>query len=271
MPLTGLTEGEIKTLEDSLLARVPEGDAIGNTTLQRGLEGIDRRWTTDLFWAIRNRLIERGHLERGKGKGGSVRRARNIAAVQSRPAAAEPVVSQIQAERDLYGPMIKVIKENWSIDAGLDTVIVEITAQGGRRPDGKWSRPDITLASYKTFPYVPGRHFDLITFEIKPTDTVDVTVVYEALAHRRAATRAYALLHIPGTSRAALDDVLDEIILEAKRVGVGVIVAENPANYETWEELVEAARYDPDPQRLNDFLGTQVSQGFREQFVKWFR
>jgi hypothetical protein len=205
------------------------------------------------------------------GRGGSVRRVKTVPAPVDTPAVAQPIAQQIQAERDLYEPMAKVIRENWSPEFGLDAVIFEITAQGGRRSDGKWSRPDVTLASYKTYPYVPGRHFDLITFEVKPTEGLDVTVVYEALAHRRAATRAYALLHIPDDTRAEVEEVLEEICVEAKRVGVGVIVAANPGNYETWETIVEATRHEPEPQRLNDFLAKQVSQGFREQIVRWFR
>ncbi len=271
MPLTGLSEEQINNYEQALLEKIPEETAIGNTNLRKSLSKGSKGWNQTLFWAIRNRLIERGYLERVKGKGGSVRRVRPLTVVDDAQAAAEPIVQQIHEERDLYEPMAKVIMENWSPDSGLDAVIVEVTAQGGRRPDGKWSRPDVTLASYKTYPYVPGRHFDLITFEIKPANGLDVTVVYEALAHRRAATRAYALLHIADERRATLEEVLDEIILEAKRVGIGVIVAGDPADYESWEELIQAPRYEPEPQRLNDFLAKQVSQGFREQIVKWFR
>ena len=146
---------------------------------------------------------------------------------------------------------------------------MDITAQDGRRPDGKWTRPGVTLASYKTYPYVPGRHFDLITFEIKPHDSLDVTVVYETLS--RAATRSYAVLHVPAASQAALQEVVDEICLEAKRVGIGVLVAGVPHDHQTWEELVEATRIEPDPQRMNDFLAKQFSQGFREKIISWFR
>lgn len=272
MPLTGLSIQEIERYESTLMDRVPAATSIGNTALLRLLVSADNTWTKDRYFAIRNRLIERGHLDLGRGKGGSVRRARVAPTIIQEIQAAVPIPdARLQSERELYEPMFKVIKADWSPDNGLDPVLAEITAQGGRRPDGKWTRPDITLASYKTYPYVPGRHFDLITFEIKPHDSLDVTVVYEALAHRRAATRSYAVLHVPPESQAALQEVVDEICLEAKRVGIGVIVAENPGDYQTWEELVEATRYEPDPQRMNDFLAKQVSQGFREKIITWFR
>jgi len=95
--------------------------------------------------------------------------------------------------------------------------------------------------------------------------------VYEALGHRRAATKAYALLHVPKDKETESESILDLISQEAKRFGIGVVVARDPGKYDTWEELVEAVRHDPDPERLNDFLAQQVSQGFREQIAKWFK
>lgn len=274
MALEGLSEQEIAEREEQLLARIPATGAIGNVTLRNHLSTLG--WDEDTYWGIRNRLIERGILETGRGKGGSVRRV-SVATAAAQAAAPPPAQpAQIQgdapSERALYAPMADVIRSRWAQDYRLDSHIVEITAQQGARPTGgRWTRPDITVASYKTFAYVPGKHFDLITFEIKPYDTLDVTVIYEALAHRRAATRSYALVHIPDHKQGELQPVLDEVASEAKRFGVGLVVAANPSDYDTWEELVEAVRHEPDPERLNDFLAQQVSQGFREQVVRWFR
>lgn len=174
-------------------------------------------------------------------------------------------------ERDLYAPMASVIEGNWARDYDLNEVIVEVTAQGGRRPDGKWSRPDITLASYKTYLYVPGRHYDIITFEIKPPDAIDITVVYEALAHRRSATKSYALLHVPSDQKQQFEPQLQTIAAEAERVGIGVIEAADPATYDTWEVLVEAVRHEPEPKRLNDFIATQLPKPFQDRFQSWFK
>lgn len=272
MALEGLSEQDIAAREEQLLARVPDSESIGNVSLRGYLSA--QGWDEETYWAVRNRLIERGVLETGRGKGGSVRRVVIATPPQAAPtpAAQIPPLPEASAERDLYAPMLEVIRTKWAQDNRLDSQIAEITAQQGARPTGgRWTRPDITLASYKTFAYVPGKHFDLITFEIKPYDTLDVTVVYEALAHRRAATRSYALVHIPAHKQAELRTVLDEVASEAKRFGVGLLVADNPADYDTWEELVESIRHEPDPERLNDFLAQQVSQGFREQVVRWFR
>lgn len=272
MALEGLTKEQIEEYEQKLLKSVPEVAPIGNVSLR---EKLGRKWTLGLYWEIRNRLIERGLLAAGKGRGGSVRRVQKepvteMADVTSGKTAAE--APAIGVERDLYGPMLEVIRGDWAKDARIDDLVAEITAaQGARQTGGRWTRPDITVASIKTFPYVPGRHFEVITFEVKPIDAVDVTVVYEALGHRRAATKAYALLHVPKDKETESESILDLISQEAKRFGIGVVVARDPGKYDTWEELVEAVRHDPDPERLNDFLAQQVSQGFREQIAKWFK
>ena len=80
----------------------------------------------------------------------------------------------------------------------LDDFVLEITAKQGRRDTGgTWSRLDIVIVSVVTLPFVLGKHLDVTTFEIKPHTQLDVTSVYEALAHLRAATRAYVFLHVP--------------------------------------------------------------------------
>lgn len=278
MALEGLTQEQIDQYEAKLLAGVPPIEPIGNLTLRTDLVSSSG-WSEELYWEIRNRLIERGLLRPGGGRGGSVLRVPSpptlvteLKDVASLDPVIKPDEAVVMAERDLYLPMLEVIKNRWVQDYRLDSLIAEITAaQGSRQTRGKWTRPDITAASFKTYPYVPGRHFDLITFEIKPTDAIDITVIYEALGHRRASTKAYALLHIPDTDRAELETLLSEISLEAKRFGIGLVVAADPSDYDTWEELVEAVRHEPDPERLNDFLAQQVSQGFREQIIKWFK
>lgn len=96
-------------------------------------------------------------------------------------------------------------------------------------------------------------------------------MVYEALGHRRASTRAYALLYVPDEQRTSFSTILDDIEAEAKRHGVGVLIAGKADDYDTWDELVEAPRHTPDPERLNEFLTVQMSQGFRDKIIKWFK
>ena len=127
--------------------------------------------------------------------------------------------------------------------------------------------------------YVPGKHLDVATFEVKGTDWIDVTAIYEALAHRRAATRAYVVFHVPDDKKAKVESILEQVCEEAKRHGVGVIVIEKLDDYETWDERVEAIRTEPAPQRLNDFIAIQLTdfiaiqltEGAKQEILQWFK
>lgn len=279
MSLEGLSPEDIDAREKQLYALVPEFGNISNKTLREKLGGS---WTENLYWAIRNRLIERGILEAGRGYGGIVKRVSIVKAeeavdtfgVSGRNVTVEEKVSEIDfsKEHELYNPIASVLRTHWSKEQGFDNYLVEVTAkQGSRSTGGKWSRPDMTAVGYKTFPYVPGRFLEVITFEVKPTSTTDVAAVYEALAHRRAATRAYVITHMPADKRSLYDSVINAVCEEAKKFGVGVIVAEDPANFDAWDLMLDAERFEPDPDKLNEFIAQQTSDQLKEQIVRWFK
>jgi len=186
--------------------------------------------------------------------------------------AAPGQIASPYSESSLYDPVAKVLGEVWSKDYRLDDFVLEVTAMQGRRDTGgTWSRPDIVVASVSNYPFVPGKHLDITTFEIKPTTAADVTAVYEALAHLRAATRAFVLLHVPAEQEATLQQRIEDVYEEASRHGVGLIVAEKPGDYGTWDFRVEAVRRDTDPMKLNDFIATQLSQESKSKLQKWCR
>jgi hypothetical protein len=265
-----------KDRELDLLDLVPtDGSGIGNTRLLRELE-----WDEDEFWAVRNRLVDRGVLELGRGRGGSVRRVLSVSTVIVPTPGTEPpprydhVVQALErsSEPELYSPIARVLDDKWTKDKRVESAIVQLTAQQGRRATGgRWTRPDVTVATLSTYPYVPGRHFDVVTFEVKPFDAIDVTCVYEALAHLRSATRSYVLIHVPEKQADDLEETLLEICAEAKKHGIGVITFEAPSEYETWDERVEPVRREPEPRKLNDFLAKQFTQEQLEKIVRWFR
>lgn len=275
MSIDELAPEELEQKRQQLLDGVPQGEAIGNKKLRDNLG-----WPEDVYWEVRNLLIENGSLEKGKGKGGSVRRVRVL---EPQDIAAEPSPSTLEQdsvsgaavyskESDLYGPVADVLRTHWSKEQGFDDYVVHVTAlQGARETGGKWSRPDICVFACKTYPYVPNRYFEVITFEVKPLGGADVASVYEALAHRRAATRAYVVAHVPAEQAAECLHALEETVLEAKRWGIGVITVDDPTDFDSWEVLVEAERREPDPGRLNEFIARQTAQETKEQIAKWFK
>lgn len=253
--------------EQQLFDLVPaDGSYVTNPDV-RGRLG----WEPDRYWTVRNSLIDQNLLSVARGRGGLVCR---VLAQQAAPAAAVPVVAPPPPvrEEDLYAPAATVLNGEWAQEKRLERWIVHTTARQGRRETGgRWSRPDLVVVTQSVYPYVPGRHFDVITFEVKPTEALDVTAVYEALAHLRAATKAYVLLHVPDADADRLSEALSEIYSEAKKHGIGVIIFNQPGDFAGWEEMVEPVRQEPDPRRLNDFLATQFEAGQLETLLRWFR
>lgn len=268
MSLEGLSSEEIAKHEAHLLEMVKKFDgSAGNISLLRELE-----WPDDQYWSVRNRLVDSGVLTLGKGKGGSVRIADydegDVSTETSR------VEEERVAEADLYEPLSGLLRERWVKDQRFERSLVEISAKQGRRDTGgTWTRPDLIVVSYTTFLYVPGRHFEVVTFEVKPWDTLDVTGVYEALAHRRAATRAYLLAVVPQSELEleSSEEYLQRIQDEAKMHGVGFVTVTDANDYGTWDERVEAPRHDPAPHSIHDFLSLQLSDGAKENLQTWFR
>ena len=272
MSVSNTPEQEIAQLKEGLILQLRKvGGYAGNMSLMR-----DLTWPPEKYWPIRNKLLDEGRISRGRGRGGSITLVEPTPA--SPPAttvATPPIVEQkYQTEESLYDPIAKVLREKWTSDYRYRESIVEITARQGRRDTGgAWSRPDITIVGMTTFLYLPGRHFDVTTFEVKKQDALDVTAVFEALAHRRASTRSYAAFHTPdykddGDPR---EKQIGIICAEAKKHGIGVILIDNPDDYATWDERVEASRIVPNPEDLNDFIAVQLTEGTKSEVVEWFK
>ncbi len=272
MSIENLSTEQIEEKQQELLNAVPNTDVIGNKALKNKLGNT---WSNQLYWEIRNRLIERGFLETGRGRGGSVKKVVQVAQFsesEQSETTTEQATQEYVKEHDLYVPIADELRKQWTKEQGFDDSRVEITAkQGSKLTGGKWTRPDIIAVGYKTFPYVPGRYLEVITFEIKPFYAIDVAAVYEALAHRRAATRAYLIVHIPKTNTNDFDGAIEAISDESKKFGIGFIVAEDSHDFDTWEVKLEADRIEPDPYRLNEFIAQQTTQELKEQIVRWFK
>ena len=262
--------------EAALFDALPaDGSGVTNPALRQYL-----RWNQNRYFAARDGLVDKGLVVRGRGRGGVIRRSNATqrgaehvvtVVVEGDAADTDMIEAAITNELSLYPPMRAVIEGDWARERRQELLAVEITALGGRRPDGIWSRPDITTVEVRTFEFVPGKHLDVNTFEVKSHNAVNVQAVYEALAHRRAATRSYVLFYIPPERAAALKDDVDDIAAVARTHGIGVVTAADPRDYDTWEELEEAHRVQPDPEKLNDFIAAQLSEHTRSLISRRLR
>lgn len=274
MSLQEKSEAEMSILQEDLLELLEspglDGHA-GNVTLMRKLN-----WPEDQYWSVRDSLVDTGKLVTGRGKGGSVSLVlRNPEVVpESMPVdavieqEAQETASCKKNELALYDPITKVIETSWVKDLGFEQhIIVNTAAQGRRSTGGTWTRPDIVIVGLKFFRHLHRRFVDFITLEVKPSGGFDVTSVYEALAHRRAATQSYVWLHyIKGQDDESL---LERIEKEAEMHGIGLIIASDPSDFKTWETLVEPVRVEPDPSVLDEFIALQLGDDVKKSLAFW--
>jgi hypothetical protein len=250
---------------DILMGYVPAEGAIGNVTLLAKLK--ERGWSEEKYWRVRENLLKDSVLERGKGKGGSVRRClsddhnvpQNNKALRTYP------------EGHLYEPLLKILRADWAREMRIepDQIHFEITARLGKKATGgTWTRPDITAVSVRRFPHLPNSYLDIWTFEVKPVEWLDVTAIFEAAAHASRATRSYALLQIPESVSVPVQELLDRCEREAVRLRVGLITFASASNFETWETRAEAPRLDTAPEALEEFIG-HLSNDARSRLAKW--
>lgn len=175
-------------------------------------------------------------------------------------------------ERDLYPHMRAEIRTRWADESPHDYIepdrFCEVLATHGAKR-GRWNAPDITLIGGKTLPFLPGKFLDVVTFEVK--QWLDITGLYEALSHRTHATHAYLLCcNWPKPWSEPDAGEVGRITREAVRTGVGFILARQPDDYATWEEIAPATRWTPDPELLHEFVADQDQNTLRK-LRRWLR
>lgn len=231
-------------------------------------------WEQGRYFAVRNRLLDKGQVQKAHGGPGgmTVLVAQPEPAPAAAPAEAEPSPSSIQdeynKEKELYDPMLRQIETVWVKEEGYDSSLCRCTAALGKRDTGgKWTRPDITVVAVQKFKFLREPVFDVITFEIKPKGNITVEGVFEALAHRQYTNRSSVIYHITVDD---FDKANEHIRIEtlAEQHGIGLYLAKNPCDYETWVERVRAKRSIPDPQDLNDFIGRTFPPADHDEIIK---
>jgi hypothetical protein len=262
-----VTPDEKKRLSEILLDLVPkDGTSVGNKTLLQNLrQAAKKKQLHDIpdeaYWEVRNDLIARGLVEKGRGRGGSVYRVKHVEAKTGRAGK-----SKIR-EAALYSMVGQYIEKTWVKDNGISEFVLERTAsQGKRKTGGKWTRPDFALIALKSFTYIPGKVLELITFEVKPANDYRIEGVFETAAHSRFSTKSYLLIHSP-------DGVPDtqefqRVERECERFGLGLITFTDPHDWNTYDTLEEAERRNPDPADVNSFISSQLSRDNQTRILR---
>lgn len=251
-----LPEEQVEHLKQIMLALVPEdGSSIGNKTLRpqwidKVQSDVGLTVTNTHYWDIRDRLCDAGKLVLGRGHGGSVKRGfAEVPAIETPPAA------EATGERALYDAFLRFVRERYTKDYGIKYFVAQKTAEQGRRnTGGKWTRPDISLVAVRVYQFIPGRSLEVITFEIKPEGQGDVSGVFEAAAHSIFANKSYLALQV------ADNNIDSRVKSECERFGIGLIRFDNPENLDSFDTLIEPKHRRPNPDEIDEFIGTQFAE-----------
>ena len=214
-----------------------DGAATSELQVSTALKDVDRRCVTRCI-----DFLKAGGLV-STGRDGSRSVSRNL--------------RDYPTEHSLYPHMRAEILTRWADEWPHDYVepsrFCEVLATHGMKR-GRWNAPDITLVGGKTLPFLPGKFLDVVTFEVKPS--LDITGLYEALSHRTHATHAYLICHQPASAGEPDVAAVGRISREAQRTGVGFILARQPDDYATWDEIAPATRWNPEPELLHEFIAS---------------
>lgn len=205
----------------------------------------------DVYWQIRNGLIDSGQLERGRGKGGSVRLA---SPGISRSGKRSGKGQRRKRESELYEAFRQTIQTGWVPAYGTSSdYIAEVYAhKGSKDTKGKWTRPDVVLVSVESYPYIYGKSVEVVSFEIKPEDAYGIEGIYETASHSAFANKSYLALHLPEGGKGS--ELPERLETEAARFQIGLLTFSEPARWDTFDVLVEPVHKTPSPADMNDFL-----------------
>jgi transcriptional regulator with XRE-family HTH domain len=247
--------------EETFLSHVPAtGVPIGNGRLRGNLG-----WELAEYLRVKKSLINKGSIQTGRGRGGSVSRVQLV--VPRREAQRGKSSTRVK-EKDLY-PIFKRALEAWVQDQGwTDFFIEHKPSQGKKNTGGMWTRPDFVVVGHKKYEYTPGTVRDIETFEVKTTE-FSVDAVFETASHSRFATKSYLAIE-RGADSDADDALLARTEAECQRFGIGLVLFGRDTDPTSWDWRVEAIRKEPDPQDVETFIAKQFDEEHKKQLRNWF-
>lgn len=257
---------------DYFLNKLPDdGSPIGNISFMAKL-GWEHK--PDKYWEIRDQLLAENLIGVGRGKGGSVFQI--IQADQEEKVQKEieeTITSNISndysVESDLYNDFQATLLKNYIKALSKANFISEITAaQGSRSTGGVWTRPDIVVITVDEFQFIPGKVFNIFSFELKHTTGVNIYSVYEAAAHSRFANYSFLCGYLPNGFPET--EEYERILRECERLGIGLVIFKDPKDYSTFEFLIDAYRHTPEPSIQETFIRSQIRDPMNiEKLIKF--
>jgi hypothetical protein len=238
----------LEALKSVVTAIEAAGEALTATKIKRALGLGDELFDAAANYGCQNKIIKWG--------------SRNFYSV---------VKPFVVPEEAYYDTVMASIDALWREERYQSSEFyIENTSRRDSKIEGRWTRPDLTLVSYKKFPWTIGLEFDVVTFEIKRPDSANVLAVFEALSHAAAATRAYVVFPVePDDWKAANPAQERRVRDECVRHGVGLILISRLTGTPVAHHVLKAARREIDHEKCSDFLDAVVSPAGKKRISEW--
>lgn len=253
------------------------GQARGNVTLMQELkekikDKFGQEISNDDYWTIRNPLVDEGILVRSRGKGGAVMRTPETQVQETELQKTKPKKKYEKKEGKLQKPFVKYLQDYWIKDIGVgDQIVVQDTAnQGSKKTGGKWSRPDVSIAAVIRYSFTPGKQLEVLTFELKAMDEHDkIENVFECASHSVFSHRSYLALECPDGKPGS--DKFERVETLCKRFGIGLMIFSDVKDPESFNEILEPERKNPDPKEIDNFIRNQFDNEKQEKLILMLR
>ncbi len=149
---------------------------------------------------------------------------------------------------------------------------IENTSGKDSKIAGRWTRPDLTMVSHKTYAWTVGQEFDVTTFEIKRPNDANVLAVFEALSHSSAATRSYVVFPLKEKAWRKQQGVqADRVLDESARHGIGLLFIDKISLDAEVTERIQPIRQPIDHEKCGNFLDAVLSDVGQKRIASWKR
>ncbi len=216
-----------------------------------------RMWTE--FDALFHHLLDQCPTVTEQAAKEALERLRSLELIERDASGRVRLSEPDRPETSLYAALFDKLSEAaflTELGVGDHGHVLVNTSQGGPT-DGRFTRPDFTLATVRTWLFDPQRTLEVFSFEVKNRAGSTVPAVYEAVAHGRFVHRPYLVIPNSRLAETNLSAIKDACEIE----GVGLIFFELDGAVDSKSVLirgvrhiVEARRRNPDPAVVQQFL-----------------
>lgn len=198
----------------------------------------------DRYAKIKQELLDEKLIEKARGQGGGVQLTTRGMKEKTLPNA----VSFVENEKALYDPFVTILEEE-SAENEEPALVINTSSL---RKSGKWSNPDVTKISVRTFPILRSHRVLLTTYEIKQWKRWNVDSVFEAASQRRFAHEAYVVLEWAKSVEVV---GLEEMVSVCSRFGVGLLTLH--PHYASFQYAIQldAEKHAPSDDYVEEYLG----------------